>query len=105
MRQHRNTPGKPDSELDTGPQDHNAPGGQQHLKSLVLREQAGVRRHLIQRPVDDANFVVIDLEFDTTAEAEKFLAILKTSVWSSRESSPGLAGAPETKILYTADLG
>lgn len=71
----------------------------------AAREQAGVRRHVIQRPVDDANFVVIDLEFDTTAEAEKFLAILKTNVWSSRESSPGLAGAPETKILETADLG
>lgn len=71
----------------------------------AAREQAGVLRHLIQRPVDDANFVVIDLEFDTTAEAEKFLAILKTNVWSSRESSPGLAGAPQTKILETADLG
>jgi hypothetical protein len=71
----------------------------------AAREQAGVRRHLIRRPVDDANFVVIDLEFDTTAEAEKFLGFLKTNVWSSRESSPGLAGTPQTNILETADPG
>lgn len=31
----------------------------------VGREKSGVRRYQILRPVDDPNFVMIDLEFDT----------------------------------------
>ncbi|MGE5803432.1 MAG: hypothetical protein ACM358_14390 [Gemmatimonadota bacterium] len=34
------------------------------------RKRSGVRRYRVLRPVDDARFVMIDLEFDTLAEAE-----------------------------------
>lgn len=67
-----------------------------------VREQAGVRRHHIQRPVDDPKYVVIDLEFDTVAEAENFLDILRTRVWSNPGNSPALVGSPQTKILEAA---
>jgi hypothetical protein len=66
-----------------------------------MRAQAGVRRQQVQRPVDDAHYVVIDLDFDTVEEAAGFLSVLKERVWSSRESSPALAGDPQTRILET----
>lgn len=64
-----------------------------------LREQSGVLDARILRPVDDPNYVVIDLDFGTTGKAEAFLDFLKTKIWSSPENSPALVGAPRTKIL------
>jgi hypothetical protein len=63
------------------------------------RRDAGVRAQRIQRPVDDPRFVVIDLDFDTAAEAQSFRAFLTTMVWADPKNSPGLAGTPETLIL------
>jgi hypothetical protein len=64
-----------------------------------IRQRSGVRRHSIQRPVDDPAYVVIDLDFDTGEEAAKFLAFLQDNVWSSPENAPALAGPPQTRIL------
>lgn len=66
------------------------------------RRNAGVRAHRVQRPVDDPRFVVVDLDFDSTDEAQAFLSFLSTRVWASPETSPGLAGTPETMILQPA---
>ena len=68
-----------------------------------FRVNAGVRAQRVQRPVDDPRYVVIDLDFDTVGEAEKFLVFLREKVWSSPENAPGLAGTPQTKILESAD--
>jgi hypothetical protein len=43
--------------------------------------------------------VVIDLDFETVGEAEKFLGFLHAKVWSSGDSAPALAGKPQTRIL------
>ncbi|MGH3004917.1 MAG: hypothetical protein ACRDOS_03265 [Gaiellaceae bacterium] len=43
----------------------------------VGREQGGVRRYRILRQVDDPNYVMIDLEFDSSSEANAFLAALR----------------------------
>jgi hypothetical protein len=67
-----------------------------------VREKSGVRGHRILRPVDDARYVVIDLDFQTVGEAEKFLDFLKTSVWSSAQNAPALAGTPQARILKPA---
>jgi hypothetical protein len=67
-----------------------------------VRVKAGVRGHRLYQPVDDPHYVVIDLDFDTAAQAERFLEFLRTKVWSSRDSSPALAGAPRTTILEPA---
>jgi hypothetical protein len=64
-----------------------------------IRARSGVRRHTIQRPVDDPAYVVIDLDFDTADEAAKFLAFLQANVWSSPETAPALHGTPQTRIL------
>lgn len=63
------------------------------------RQRAGVRRHRIQRPIDDPDYLLIDLDFDTAAEAEKFLGFLRTTVWSTSENAPALVGAPRTRIV------
>ncbi len=68
------------------------------------RRGAGVRAQRIQRPVGDPKFVVIDLEFDSAAEAERFRGFLTTTVWANPENSPGLAGTPETMILEPVSL-
>ncbi len=40
------------------------------------RKGAGVRRYRILRAVEDRHYILIDLEFDTRAEAEKMLSAL-----------------------------
>jgi hypothetical protein len=69
------------------------------------RRQGGVSGERIQQPVDDDRYVVIDLDFPTQDQARRFLGFLETEVWTSRERSPGLAGAPRTSILEPVDVG
>ena len=65
----------------------------------AARNQAGVRAQRVRRPVDDANYVVIDLEFDSTDEAVAFRRFLETQVWGNQQNAPALAGTPQTMIL------
>ena len=68
------------------------------------RRQAGVRAHRVHRPVDDPNYVVVDLDFDTTEAAQAFLEFLTTRVWAIRENAPALAGTPQAHILEAAQV-
>jgi hypothetical protein len=52
----------------------------------VGRERSGVRRYRILRPVDDPKYVMIDLEFDTQAEAEGLLDAMR-AVWGRVEGT------------------
>jgi len=63
------------------------------------RRQGGVSAERVRRPVEDDHYVVVDLDFPTRAQAERFLGFLETTVWTSRGSSPALAGTPRTRIL------
>ncbi len=45
-----------------------------------LRQQSGVRRYRVSRPIDNPNFAMIDLEFDSVREAESLLAAVQ-QVW------------------------
>lgn len=47
----------------------------------VGRQKSGVRRYRVLQPRDDANYVMIDLEFDTASEAEALLAAMR-AVWN-----------------------
>lgn len=69
-----------------------------------LRQRAGVRRHSIRRPTDDAHYVMIDLDFDTSEEARAFLDVLQQRIWSSAHNAPALLGTPRTRILDTAEI-
>lgn len=68
-----------------------------------LRAAAGVRSHVIRRPIDDADYVVIDLEFDAEPAAAAFLETLRTRIWSTPSNSPALAGEPITQLLNTEE--
>lgn len=63
------------------------------------REKAGVVEHRIRRQVDDPQYLVIELDFETREEATDFRQLLHSVVWASREASPALVGVPETRIL------
>jgi hypothetical protein len=43
----------------------------------IGRQRGGVRRYRIMRATDDANYVLIDLEFDRASEAGSFLTALR----------------------------
>jgi len=50
----------------------------------VGRTKMGVRRYQILRPIDDAKYVMIDLEFVTASQAEALLAAMRV-VWGRVE--------------------
>lgn len=63
------------------------------------RQKRGVRAHRIYQSIDDDKYIVIDLDFDTIDEAERFKRFLEVNVWSSREASSGLASTPQVRVL------
>jgi hypothetical protein len=63
------------------------------------RTRAGVTSLAVRRPIDDPLYLLLDLEFPSVAAAEGFAAFLHAKVWNSVEASPGLVGAPQTRIL------
>lgn len=64
------------------------------------RKGSGVRRYHVHRSVADPNFVMIDLEFDSLAEAERLLEKLR-HLWAG----PGGAVMrnPEAWIVETVE--
>lgn len=66
------------------------------------RKLSGVRRYAIHQPVDDPNYVMIDLDFDRVSDAEALLAKLR-DVWQSSTAAPALAGRPQTRIIDTLE--
>jgi hypothetical protein len=64
----------------------------------IDRRALGVRRHRIMRPVDDANYVMVELDFATTEQAEACRAALDR-LWASHAAAPALLGTPHTRIV------
>ncbi len=62
----------------------------------VGRQKSGVRRYQILRPLNDPNFVMIDLEFDTSSHAEALLAAMR-AVWGNVQGS--VMSNPEARIV------
>jgi hypothetical protein len=69
-----------------------------------FRQQSGVRRYRVLQPTDDQNYVIIELEVDSSSEAEAFLAALRRNVWSSREAAPALRSEPQTRIVEAVEV-
>lgn len=67
----------------------------------VGREKMGVRRYRILRPVDDPNYVMIDLEFDTASQAEDLLAAMRV-VWGRVEGT--IIRNPQSRIVEAVEL-
>lgn len=64
------------------------------------RQAAGVRRFRVLRPVDDANFAVVDLEFGERAAAEAMLERLRR-LWGRVEGT--LISGPRGRILEVVE--
>lgn len=64
------------------------------------RRGSGVRRYQVLRSVEDPNFVMVDLEFDSTAEAEGLLDKMR-QIWGG----PGKAVMkdPRAQIAETVE--
>jgi hypothetical protein len=67
-----------------------------------VRSKAGVIGGRVHRPVDNPNYIVVTLDFDTTGHAVAFLDYLETQIWSSTQAAPALDGRPRTTILVPA---
>ncbi len=68
----------------------------------VSRENSGVRSYRILRPVDDAHYVMIDLEFDTASQAETLLSALRV-VWGRVEGR--IMMNPQARIVEAVEIG
>ena len=66
----------------------------------VIREKSGMRCYRILRPIDDPNYVMIDLEFDTTKEAEAHLATLRL-IWGRVEGT--IMSDPKERIVEVVE--
>lgn len=66
----------------------------------VGRARSGVRRYQILRPVDDPNFVMIDLEFDTKEEAEALLAAMR-QIWARVEGQ--IMMNPQARVVNVVE--
>ncbi len=60
------------------------------------RKKSGVRLYRIYRPVDDPNYVIIDLEFDNLNDAQAMLADLR-KLWNKVEGT--VMVNPQTQML------
>jgi len=83
---------------------HSVPDYEAWLRAFhadpVDRKGSGVRRYTIHRSASDPQFVAIDLEFDTVAEAERLLERLRR-LWAG----PGGAVMrnPEAWVLRSVE--
>lgn len=68
----------------------------------IGREQGGVRGYRISRPVEDRNYVLIDLDFDGASAAEAFLAQLR-ELWARVQGS--LMENPQARITEVVESG
>jgi len=62
----------------------------------IKRKEAGVRRYRIYRPIEDASYVIIDLEFENLKDAQDTLTGLR-SLWNKVEGQVMMN--PKARIL------
>jgi hypothetical protein len=66
----------------------------------VGRERGGVRGHRVLRPVDDRYYAMVELEFDSRAEAEAVLEKLR-GLWSHVQGS--IVEDPRARIVEVVE--
>ncbi|MCA1851699.1 MAG: hypothetical protein LC647_04720 [Beggiatoa sp.] len=67
----------------------------------VGRERSGVRRYRVLRPIDDPQYAMVDLEFDSSSEAEAFLAALR-NLWRRAEGT--IMENPRARIVEAVEI-
>ena len=66
----------------------------------VNRKQSGVRHYRILRPIDNPNYAIIDLEFDSVDQAEGLLAALR-EVWRGVQGT--IIESPHVRIVEAVE--
>jgi hypothetical protein len=66
----------------------------------VGRGQGGVRRYRILRPIDNPNYVIVDLEFESSAKAETFRTALH-ELWRRVEGR--VMEGPRARIIEAVE--
>jgi hypothetical protein len=66
----------------------------------IGREQGGVRRYRVLRPMDDSNFALIDLEFESQGEAEALLTALR-ELWGRVD----VMRDPQARVVEIVESG
>lgn len=67
------------------------------------RQQSGMRRYRIFRPIDDQKCVLLDTDFDSAKEADAFLETMRRDVWPDPKKAPAKVGTPQTRIVEMVD--
>ncbi len=67
----------------------------------IDRKKSGVKRYRVYRPVDDPNYAIIDLEFETLKDAKAMLVGLG-KLWQNVDGT--IMVNPKTRILDVIDL-
>jgi hypothetical protein len=65
------------------------------------RKASGVRSYRVLRPLDDPRYIKVDLEFDSSGDAESFLGKLE-GMWQSGAAAPALRGSPRVQLVEEA---
>ncbi|HCT81702.1 MAG TPA: hypothetical protein DGG94_09380 [Micromonosporaceae bacterium] len=67
------------------------------------RKKNGVRSYRVNRAVDDPNYIMMDLEFDSTDTAKAFLGKLR-KVWQTPQAAAQIGeGTPQVHIAETVE--
>jgi hypothetical protein len=64
------------------------------------RKKSGVKSYRILRPIDNSNYVIIELEFDNLKDAEAMHEALK-KLWSRVEGKVMMS--PQSKIIESVE--
>ena len=67
----------------------------------VNRKQSGVRHYRVLRPIDNPNYAIIDLEFDSVNEAESLLAAMR-EVWGRVQGT--IMENPRVRIVEVVEI-
>jgi hypothetical protein len=66
----------------------------------IGREKSGVRGYRVLRPIDDGNYVMIDLDFDTASQAEAVLTAMRV-VWGRVDGK--IMMSPKARIVEAVE--
>ena len=66
----------------------------------VNRKQSGVRHYQVLRPVDNPNYAIIELEFDSADKAEGLLAAMR-EVWRNVQGT--IIESPQVRIVEVVE--
>lgn len=67
------------------------------------RRDAGMTSQQVHQPIDDDEYIVVDLDFASVDAANSFKGFLEQVIWQTPDMSPGLAGAPRARVLAEVD--